>query len=202
MARLDNGPKRPRVPSRLRASLLGLALLGLCAAALAAGLVPAPLRSAIIVRSAGYERTFGERQGDAQLVVLSGKSGTAADDGREMASVLSRLIGDNRIAGRKVRVQQLEHETTPATLQALKSSNAEIVYIAKGLESVVASIPAQENAVKRIIVCASGADVALGCTLGVELDGSKPQLVLNLKQASAAGLRFDPSLLRLARIVK
>jgi len=202
MAQLVNGPKRRRVPSWLRALLPGLALLGLCAAALAADLVPAPLRSAIIVRSAGYERTFGERQGDALLVVVGGKSGAAADDGREMAGVLTKLIGDNRIAGRKVRVQQLEHETTQTTLQALKSSNAEIVYIARGLESVVASIPAQEGAVKRIIVCASGADVAFGCTLGVELDGSKPQLVLNLKQAAAAGLRFDPSLLRLARIVK
>jgi len=82
-----------------------------------------------------------ERQGDALLVVVGGKSGAAADDGREMAGVLTKLIGDNRIAGRKVRVQQLEHETTQTTLQALKSSNAEIVYIARGLESVVASIP-------------------------------------------------------------
>lgn len=193
-------------PSRLPIHFMRIALaLASCAyAALlwAADLVPAPLRSAIIVRCAGYERTFAERSGDAVLGVLAAKSGTSAHDGHEMAAVLGKLLSDGRIAGRKIRVVSLEHQSSATTLEALKNEKVEIVYISKGLEDIVSSIPAQEGAVRRIIVCASGADVALGCTLGVELDGSKPQLVLNLKQAAAAGLRFDPSLLRLARIVR
>ena len=168
----------------------------------AADLVPAPLRSAIIVRSAGYERTFAERSGDAVLGVVTSKSGVSAHDGQEMAAVLGKLLADGRIAGRKIRVLPIEHQSTDATLQALKKESVELVYISKGLEEIVSSIPAQEGAVRRIVVCASGADVAVGCTLGVELDGNKPQLVLNLKQVAAAGLRFDPSLLRLARIVR
>ena len=186
----------------LVAVLSALCGLVFCVAAWAADLVPVPLRSAIIVRSAGFERTFAERSGDAVLGVVLGKSGPSVQDGREMAEILTKLLAEGRIAGRRIRVVSIEHESTATTVEALKSAGAEIIYISQGLEEAVKSIPAQEGAVKRILVCASGADVALGCTLGVELDGKKPQLVLNLKQASAAGLRFDPGLLRLARIVR
>jgi hypothetical protein len=99
-------------------------------------------------------------------------------------------------------VVSVVHETPAKTLADLHAQKAEIIYVASGLESLVAAIPPSDGEIKRIVVCADGADVAQGCTLGVELDGDKPRLVLNLKQANAAGLRFDAGLLRLARIVR
>jgi hypothetical protein len=178
------------------------ALLLLGATALAGGLVPGALRSAIIVRSAGYERNFNERSGDAVFAVVAGKSGTSADDGRAMAETFSKLLRETRVGTRKARVITVTHESNSRTNEELANARAEIVYLASGLESLAAGIPAQAGGVKRILVCANGADVGVGCTLGVELDGDKSRIVLNLKQANAAGLRFDSGLLRLARIVR
>jgi YfiR/HmsC-like len=177
-------------------------MLLLSAAALAGGLVPGALRSAIIVRSAGYERHFNERGGDAVLAVVVGKTGTAADDGRAMAETFSKLLRETRVGTRKARVVTITHENNSRTNEELSNARAEIVYLASGLEGVAATIPAELSGVKRILVCANGADVGVGCTLGVELDGEKSRIVLNLKQANSAGLRFDAGLLRLARIVR
>ncbi len=174
-------------------------MLAVAWTAWASGLVPVSLRSAIIIRSAGYERGFAERSGGAVLVVISGKSGASADDGRAMAGALGKA---NQIGGRGTRVVQLTHESSGKTVADLRSQRAEIIYVAEGLEAVVKDIPGQEGGISRIIVCANGADVGVGCTLGVELADDKPRIVLNLKQANAAGLRFQPEFLRLARIVR
>jgi hypothetical protein len=162
-------------------------------------LVPVPLRSAIVVRSAGYERRFSEQPGGAVLAVIYGKSGTSADDGRAMAHAFARAAS---IGGRSTRVVQIAHESLRNTVDELRGQRAEIVYFAAGLGGLVQDIPSQEGGVSRILVCANGADVAMGCVLGVELDGDKPRIVLNLPQANAAGLRFQPEFLRLARIVR
>lgn len=170
--------------------------------ALAGALVPSALRSAIIVRSAGYERNFNERSGDAVLAVVVGKAGPAAEDGRAMAETFAKLLRETRVGTRKARVITITHDTSSRTNEELSNARAEIVYLANGLESLAAGIPGESGGVKRILVCANGEDVASGCTLGVELTGDKSRIVLNLKQANAAGLRFDSGLLRLARIVR
>jgi len=132
------------------------------------------------------------------LAVVSSKSGASADDGRAMAGALAKA---NQIGGRRTRVVQLTHDPAK-TVGELRSHGAEIIYVAEGLEGLVKDIPGQEGGISRIIVCANGADVGVGCTLGVELADDKPRIMLNLKQANAAGLRFQPEFLRLARIVR
>jgi hypothetical protein len=184
---------------KIRMWLMAVAVLASSWAAWAGGLVPVPLRSAIIIRSAGYERGFAGRSGKAVLAVISGKSGASEDDGRAMAGALAKAT---QIGGRTPSVVQIAHESSTKTVGELQSQRAEIIYVAKGLEGLVKDIPGQADGISRIIVCADGADVGVGCTLGVELADDKPSIVFNLKQANAAGLRFQPEFLRLARIVR
>ena len=179
-----------------------LVLLVSAAFVAAAGLVPAPLRSAIILKSVGYERGFSGRGGDAVLAIVAAKSGSSADDGREVAALLSKLLASGKVAGRKVRVVQIAHESSGKTVSELSRQRAEVVYVASGLEAVIPDVPVQDGGIGRILVCAQGADVGRGCTLGVELAGDKPRLVLDLNQANRAGLRFQPEFLKLARIVR
>ncbi len=183
----------------IRRWLVVASLLAFSSAAWAGELVPVALRAAIIIRSAGYERGFSERSGGAMLVVVSGRSGASAEDGRAMASLLGK--GGN-IGGRPKMVVHVTHESTGKTVGELRNHRAEIVYFAEGLEGVIKDVPGQAGGVSRILVCANGADVRVGCTLGVELTGDKPRIVVNLKQANASGLRFEPEFLRLARIVR
>ena len=192
--------RRTRQPFLLLIGALGATTLA--AAAWAASLVPPPLRAAIIVRSSGYERGFVERGGEAVLAVVAAKSGPSAEDGQAVAGVLQNLLAENKIAGRKVRVLQITHQTVEKTVEVLKEQDAEIVYFAAGLEDIIKNVPSQSGSTKRILVCADGADVQAGCAIGVELAGERPRLVLNLEQANNAGLRFEPDFLRLARIVR
>jgi hypothetical protein len=163
--------------------------------------VPHTLRAAILVRSAGYERGFADRSGEAVILVVQLKSEASASDGDGMTKILSQLLKQAKIGGRRGRVVQITHESSAKTLEQIRSQRAEIVYFAAGLEQEIQNVPVRDT-VPRILVCANGADVSRGCTLGVELDGDRPRLVLNLTQANAAGLRFDAGLLRLARIVR
>jgi hypothetical protein len=164
--------------------------------------VPPPLRSAIVIRSAGYERGVAGRRGQVVLAVVVGKSDPSTEDGAAMLAVLGKLLGETTIAGRSAQVVRVTHESVPKTVEELKRHRAEVVYFAVGLEPIIRSIPMRADDVSRILVCANGADVGHGCTIGVELKDRKPLLVLNLAQANSAGLRFDPGLLRLAKIVR
>jgi hypothetical protein len=183
----------------IRIRLLAVAVLSISWATWAAGLVPVALRAAIIMRTAGYERGIAGRTGKAVIVSITGKSGASEDDGRSVAAALGKMT---QIGGRATLVVQITHESLTKTVSELQRQRAEVIYIANGLEWLVKDIPGKDGGISRIIVCANGADVGVGCTLGVELADDKPSIVLNLKQANAAGLRFQPEFLRLARIVR
>ena len=191
-----------KVSKNLLVASAVLAALVVVSLAAAAALVPAPLRSAIIVRSLGYESGFASRGGSAVIAVVAAPSGPSAGDGREVAAVLTKLLGSNKVAGRKVRVVHVTHESAAKTATELGRHRAEVVYVGAGLESVLKEIPVKVGGAPRVLVCAKGADVGRGCTFGVELAGNKPRLVLDLKQANRAGLRFQPAFLKLARIVR
>lgn len=182
--------------------LAAASIVAVAGGALAGTAVPAALRAAIILRAAGYERGFADRSGEAVIAVVYQKSGASAEDGQAMAAVFAKLLKETKVAGRKGRIVQVVHENSASTVEQLKNQRAEIVYFAVGLEGTMANVPSREAGIVRILVCANGVGTAPGCTLGVELDGERPRIVLNMKEANAAGLRFDPGLLRLARIVR
>jgi hypothetical protein len=187
---------------RLSRALVTACLVAVSTTAIAGSSVPHALRAAIILRSSGYERGFADRAGEAVIAVVHPKAGPGAEDGAAMAGFFAKLLKETRVAGRRGRIVQIAHESASATSEQLKTQRAELVYFAAGLEGAMAGVPAREGSISRILVCANGVGIAQGCTLGIELHGDRPRIVLNMKEANAAGLRFDPGLLRLARIVR
>jgi hypothetical protein len=162
--------------------------------------IPYDLRGAIIVRSVGYEYGFLRRAGPAVLAVVGGSSGESAEDADAMASVFAKLVEKTPVANRPASVMRVTYESKAKTEEVLRAKRVEIVYVARGMSAVIPDIPIHEGPVVRIIVCGDGDDVRRGCALAVARTGNKPQLLLNVKHANAVGLRFDPQLLRLARI--
>lgn len=179
-----------------------LAVILVASLALAADAVPVPLRAAILTRSAGYEAGLRARTGDVVLAVVVGPSEELALDGREMLVAFKNLASKAKIGSRRMDVVTITHQSATKTASDLRMARAEVVYFSRGLESIIRSVPAREGDVARILVCARGQDVGSGCTLGVELAGNKPRLVLHLKQANQSGLRFNTEFLRLVRIVR
>ncbi|WP_437690321.1 YfiR family protein [Sorangium sp. So ce176] len=189
-------------PAAAIRALAALALLITASAEThAAPSVPYELRGAILLRSLGYERGFTSRTGTAVLAVVGGASGESAEDSRAMATVLSKLAAKTTVARRPATVQRVTYTSKAQLAEALRAGGAEVVYVARGLAAAIPDIPPREGAVIRIVVCGDGDDAKRGCAVAVGLAGAKPELLLNVKHANAVGLRFDPQLLRLARIV-
>ncbi|WP_437744277.1 YfiR family protein [Sorangium sp. So ce1504] len=163
--------------------------------------VPYELRGAILLRSIGYESGFASRAGTAVLAVVGAESGASAEDASAMAAVLSRLAAKTTVAKRPASVLRVTYSGRAQLQEALRAAGAEVVYVARGLAAAIPDIPSREGAVVRIVVCGDGDDTKRGCAVAVGLSGAKPELLLNVKHANAVGLRFDPQLLRLARIV-
>lgn len=188
-----------------RSSVRTLVALAFLAApsstSLAASSVPHELRGAIVLRTLGYESGFASRKGKAVFAVIGEEAGESAEDASAMASVLARLAEKTTVAKRPAVVVRLTYTSKEKLQEALRESGAEVVYVARGLSSVIQDIPTREGSVVRIVVCSDGDVVKRGCALAVGLSGGKPELLLNVKHANAIGLRFDPQLLRLARIV-
>jgi hypothetical protein len=143
--------------SHLLRSLVAVCVLAVSTSALGGTAVPPALRAAIILRSAGYERAFAERSGDAVIAIVYQKSGPSAEDGAAMAAVFAKLLKETKVAGRKGRIVQILHENSASTAAELKAQRAELVYFAVGLESAMASIPSREGSISRILVCGNGA---------------------------------------------
>lgn len=190
---------------RYRFALLGAVFVLLLCLRASAGptLVPTPLRAAIIVKAAGYERGFAGRSGKAVLAVVIGTTKEASEDGKAMAASLRKTLEKTNIANRPTSVVEVERDADPVkTADKIRAADAEIVYLSAGLEGIAKDIPTQDEGRQIIVVCSHGSQVEQGCALGVELDGPNPRLVLNLKRSSEVGLRFQPDLLRLARVLR
>jgi YfiR/HmsC-like len=182
--------------------LVGTAYLTASSAiGLSAPSVPYELRSAILIRAISYEKTLASRTGRAVIAIVGGPSGDSAEDAGEMSAVFERLAGRTMVANRPATVVRVTYDSKTKLQAALSAQHAEVVYVAPGLSSVIPDIPIREGAVVRIIICGDGDDIERGCALAVTRADNKPQLLLNVKHANAAGLRFAPQLLRLARII-
>ncbi len=164
--------------------------------------VPPSLRAAILLRAVGYENGFATRSGEAVVAVVAGTSETSQSDGKTVAANLAALGKKTKVADRPIKVVLITHSSASDTAAKLKSTKAEFVYLADEIDTVAKDIPTTEDGVRRIVSCSDGASVAGSCVLGVELNEGKPRLVVNLKQSNAIGLRFQPELLRLARVVR
>ncbi|WP_437971367.1 YfiR family protein [Sorangium sp. So ce260] len=169
---------------------------------LSAPAVPHELRGAILLRSIGYESGFASRTGAAVFAVVGNESGESAEDADAMTAVLSRLAARTSVARRPATAVRVTYGSKVQLQEALRTSGAEVIYVARGLSSIIPEIPTREGSVVRVIVCGDGDDVKRGCAVSVGLAGTKPELLLNVKYANSIGLRFDPQLLRLARIVE
>lgn len=168
---------------------------------LSAPSIPHDLRGAILLRSIGYEYGFAGRRGPAVIAVVGDSSIDSAEDAAAMTTVFTKLVEKTPVAGRRTTVVRITHDSRAKTQEALRALKAEVVYIARGLSSTSLDIPLHQGDLTRIIVCGDVDDVKRGCALAVARVGDKPQLLLNVKHTNAAGLRFNPQLLRLAHIV-
>lgn len=157
--------------------------------------VPSPLALTLMLKVLTYDAEFG-KHGQGDFVVLISGDGDAA---RAVLDDAER-IEQKAIVGRKlsfVVVAPGELEKRAGELRAAA------VIVPRGTSAAVVHQIARLGGAARLYTLAlDAAHVDLGMVLGVGLNGGKPQPVINVTAARAAGVDFKPTVLKVARTVQ
>jgi len=189
---------------RLRSMLVGcvaLVLLGGLSVrhAAAAGLTAEQVRSVILMKALGYERTVSSRSGTLVVAVVVPGNGPAAAEGAAMYDAL-RLTPGNVVDGRSLQVRKVAFDSKDQVQSSLAKQGAEVVYVPEGMDDLSASL--RDAGARLLILCGDPTAVGKGCLMSVEAQSQGSRLVLDARGAEEAGFSFDARLLRLSRVVR
>lgn len=162
--------------------------------------VPMALQVDLLGRVVRFERSYVAHARDPALVVVVDKRNTVVS-ARAAAQVSAAIAQTGSLGGRPAKTT-VHTFSTPAALRAA-SGTAAVIYLMPGFSrSETQSIAVAFADAGVLSVAAFADDVEGGMSLGFELAGSKPRIVVNLPQARAQRLDFSAQLLRLARVVQ
>lgn len=172
------------------------ALLATLPSAWAAEQVPAPLQVAILVKVLVYDRTIATRSRDGLKVGVvfdpERESSTQARDAFTKAFNESpRKVGD-KIVLELVELSQDKLDAEAATL--------DVIYVADGAD--VAKVVEIAKKHRLITFASDRTAVEDGVVLGLVPRGDKPKLLINVGASVSSGMELDPSVLRLAELVR
>jgi hypothetical protein len=162
--------------------------------------VPIGLQVDLLDRIVRFERSYASRAGAPALVVVVAKGDEAASV--RAAALASAAIGQlGNLGARRASVVIMTF-SSPGALRSA-SPEADIVYLMPGFSRAdMQSIAAIYIDSKVLTVGTTNGDAENGAALGFELEGSKPRIIVNLRQARAQRLDFSAQLLRLARVIQ
>jgi hypothetical protein len=162
--------------------------------------VPIELQVNLLDRVVRFERNYAARGDAPALVVVVTKGDETAS--LRAAALASAAITKIRSLGARPASVATHRFSSPAALRSA-SHNVDLVYLMPGfnradLQAIAASFV--DSSV--LTVSVSSADAENGVALAFELEGSKPRIVVNLRQARTQRLDFNAQLLRLARVLQ
>jgi hypothetical protein len=162
--------------------------------------VPIALQVDLLGRVVRFERNYVGRGSAPALVILVVKGNETASV--RAAALASAAIGQLGSIGARPASVTTQTFSSPAALRSA-SREAAIVYLMPGFSRADLQAIAATFADSSVLtVGASNGDAENGAALGFELEGSKPRIIVNLRQARAQRLDFSAQLLRLARVVQ
>jgi hypothetical protein len=162
--------------------------------------VPIALQVDLLDRVVRFERGYaGQGDAPALVVVVAKGDETASARAAALASAAIGKIGNLGARRASVATQTF---SSPAALRSA-AHDADVVYLMPGfgrtdLQAIAATFA--DSSV--LTVGASNGDAENGAVLSFELEGSKPRIVVNLRQARAQRLDFSAQFLRLARVLQ
>jgi hypothetical protein len=162
--------------------------------------VPIALQVDLLGRVVRFERNYVARSGGSALVVVVAKGDEAASV-RAAALASAAIAQLGKLGARRASVT-IQTFSSPAALRSA-SREADIVYLMPGFSRAdLLAIAATFVDSTVLTVGASDGDAENGATLAFALEGSKPRIIVNLRQARAQRLDFSAQFLRLARVIQ
>lgn len=188
-------------------SMLANVLMGVRSLFLAALLLASSSAWAVDVKSAmpvllkvlTYDVNFDSR-GSGEFVVL-----VVSDAATKGSPIINELkdVSVNKVKNRPVKYVAVDFKDEQQLQAEIDKNKAAAVLASPGADKATLKSMwevAQDNQLYALAFDA--ATVELFFPLGVTTSGDKPQIVINEKSSKAVGVRFETSVLRLARVIQ
>lgn len=201
---LRSTTRRRRSPRRTFCAKLAMtfALLASLAPNLSAQemAVPVEVQMAILLRMLEFDRDLVDRVGDEIVIGIAyQRRNRASLNARDAILGMSR--GESSVMGVRVKYVTIAIPSDGSIGDSLGASGVEVLYIpplrSVRLEEIIAAASEHGVLTWTGVVEYFGKGVAVG----VGAKGGRPEIVIDLDVAKAAGVRFSSQLLKLARLV-
>lgn len=177
--------------------IIGLLLAG---SAHAEDKVDAKAAVPMLLKALAYDTNFDARGWGQMSVLIISDAEHASDRGSVLDAVKD---ADVKVRNRAVRYAAAEVKDEPSLQAAIDKVKCGVVVITPGTSDAVVKAVSeivQDNQIYAIAL--DGATVEKFIPLGAESVGGKLRIVVNEKAAAAVGAKFEPSMLKVARVIQ
>ena len=162
--------------------------------------VPVEVQTSVFLRVLQFDRDLADRAGDELVIGIAyQRRNRASLNARD--AILGASRGEQSVMGIRVKYVTIALTGDGSLGDSLGANKVDVLYIpplrSLGLERVIAAAEAHGVLTWTGVVEYVGGGVAVG----VGAKGGRPEIVINLDAAKAAGVRFSSQLLKLARLV-
>ncbi|MDP9149770.1 MAG: YfiR family protein [Myxococcota bacterium] len=163
--------------------------------------VPVGLQVDLFTKVADYDKTLlGRAEGVVRvLVVIRSRVPESASIG---ARVLNALSSASRISGLPHEDSSVEFTDVASLVARCKAHSIGILYMTPGLTDVDEALARALADLPVLSVSASAEGVTKGMTLGFDLVGAKPKLLVNLSACRRQGVQLSSDVLKIATVVE
>ena len=199
-----NRDRRPLALCRrsLLVAWLGAALLAREAETSPPAAVPPDHQAAIFARVLSFDRALRARAGKA--VTIGVVFLAASEDSKQAKQRMLRAFDslERDIQDLPSRLTSHPYRDAKRLAEWIDANEVDVIYLTAGFEPMLSEL--RELAVEKRIATLSPvrAYVEQGLAVAVVAQGNRPQLVVNLPAAKAAGMDLDPKVLQLSDVIK
>jgi hypothetical protein len=163
---------------------------------------PAEREAAIVSRALTFERSLNERVGDRVIgIAVLHRSADAASE----RCAAEWQAGFAPLSGVKIQDRNLAFKSLSYSAEAIGSARASGIHVfvvCPGLSQEAAEITRASRSQRILTVGTLLSYVEQSMTFGVFREQDRYQMVVNLRTASAEGVTFSSSMLKLARVLR
>ena len=163
--------------------------------------VPVEVQVPLLLKILAFDRALTSTKSDSLVVgvVFQGRNRTSSDIGAEVRGQLT-AGGRQSVAGRSIRVVPIDLDATDDISAMLLRDSVRVLYVAPLRAVAISTVAAATR--ERLVVTFTGIPryVEQGLSVGIDVNGVRPQIVINLPASRAEGALFSADLLKVARI--
>lgn len=159
--------------------------------------VPVPVQWALMVKILSFDRNMGSEKVDVGVLFQSELRSSVVTKDELMATMESAA----QSVGPRFHCAAIDIGRGHDLVKALNADSLDVLYITpmRAFDLAVITNWARESNI--VTLTGIPAFVDRGVSVGIDLQGGKPRIRINLQAARAEGADFDSRLLNLARIV-